>query len=82
MLTGSMAMNYYAQPRMTRDIDVVVSLDLQEAALFLRAFDSGYYVSPEAVKTSIANRSMFNLVHDATVIKVDFILRKSTVPTP
>ena len=26
MLTGSMAMNYYAQPRMTRDIDIVVAL--------------------------------------------------------
>ena len=26
MLTGSMAMNYYAQPRMTRNIDVVVAL--------------------------------------------------------
>ena len=26
MLTGSMAMNYYAQPRMTRDIDIVVDL--------------------------------------------------------
>ena len=26
MLTGSMAMNYYAQPRMTRDIDVVIAL--------------------------------------------------------
>jgi hypothetical protein len=26
MLTGSMAMNYYAQPRMTRDIDVVVAI--------------------------------------------------------
>jgi len=25
MLTGSMAMNYYAQPRMTRDIDLVVA---------------------------------------------------------
>lgn len=24
MLTGSMAMNYYAQPRMTRDIDLVI----------------------------------------------------------
>jgi hypothetical protein len=24
MLTGSMVMNYYAQPRMTRDIDMVV----------------------------------------------------------
>lgn len=26
MLTGSVAMNYYAQPRMTRDIDIVVAL--------------------------------------------------------
>src|SRR5882762_7423340 len=26
MLTGSMAMNYYAQPRMTRDIDVVIEI--------------------------------------------------------
>jgi hypothetical protein len=26
MLTGSVAMSYYAQPRMTRDIDVVVVL--------------------------------------------------------
>ena len=24
MLTGSIAMNYYAQPRMTRDIDIVI----------------------------------------------------------
>lgn len=27
MLTGSVAMNYYAEPRMTRDIDLVVALD-------------------------------------------------------
>ena len=33
MLTGSMAMNYYAQPRMTRDIDVVVALILQPVGL-------------------------------------------------
>ena len=26
MITGSMAMNYYAQPRMTRDIDVVMAI--------------------------------------------------------
>jgi hypothetical protein len=30
MLTGSMAMNYYAQPRMTRDIDIVVELTPQD----------------------------------------------------
>jgi len=31
MLTGSMAMNYYAQPRMTRDIDIVVELERMSA---------------------------------------------------
>lgn len=30
MLTGSLAMNYYAQPRMTRDIDVVVALEASD----------------------------------------------------
>ena len=29
MLTGSMAMNFYAQPRMTRDIDLVVKLNVR-----------------------------------------------------
>ena len=27
MLTGSVAMSYYATPRMTRDIDIVVALN-------------------------------------------------------
>ncbi len=27
MLTGSLAMSYYARPRMTRDIDLVIALD-------------------------------------------------------
>ena len=27
MLTGSLAMSYYARPRMTRDIDIVVALE-------------------------------------------------------
>ena len=33
MLTGSMAMNYYAEPRMTRDIDLVIALCPEDAAL-------------------------------------------------
>ena len=37
MLTGSMAMNYYAQPRMTRDIDMVVqNLAYSTPLLFVR----------------------------------------------
>jgi len=76
MLTGSMAMNYYAQPRMTRDIDLVVALTATHASKIEKAFLPDYYVSPEAVRDAITHESMFNLIHEDSIIKVDFIVRK------
>lgn len=78
MLTGSMAMNYYAEPRMTRDIDVVVALAPADAKTIVRLFAQDYYVSPEAVEESIRDEWMFNLIHNESVIKVDCIVRKSS----
>jgi hypothetical protein len=76
MLTGSMAMNYYAQPRMTRDIDVVVALRREDAERVVQLFRPDYYISREAVDSSIAHQSLFNLIHNESVIKVDCIIRK------
>jgi hypothetical protein len=78
MLTGSMAMNYYAQPRMTRDIDLVVALQTGDAKRITQLFAPDYYVSPEAVQVSITKQSMFSLIHQESVIKVDCIVRKQT----
>ncbi|HKP71795.1 MAG TPA: hypothetical protein VJT82_02590 [Pyrinomonadaceae bacterium] len=78
MLTGSLAMNYYAQPRMTRDIDVVVALRPQDAEPLTNLFAPDYYVSLEAVARAIAHESVFNLIHQEAVIKVDCIVRKSS----
>jgi len=78
MLTGSMAMNYYAQPRMTRDIDLVVALTPRDADTIVGLFYPDYYVSAEAVSSSIAHQSLFNLIHQQSVIKVDCIIRKSS----
>ena len=78
MLTGSLAMNYYTQPRMTRDIDVVVALEGRDAETIMRLFAAEYYVAPEAVRDAIARQSVFNLIHQESVIKVDCIVRKSS----
>jgi hypothetical protein len=72
-----MAMMYYASPRMTRDIDIVIALQPNDFARFLQAFSNGYYVAPEAVRASIQAGSMFNLIHNETIIKIDFIVRKN-----
>jgi hypothetical protein len=76
MLTGSMAMNYYAQPRMTRDIDLVVALTPKDTDTVVRLFTPDYYVSRDAVGSAIAQESLFNLIHQESVIKVDCIIRK------
>lgn len=77
MLTGSLAMNYYAQPRMTRDIDVVLALEAQDAERFTDLFTPDYYIVREEVARAIVNESMFNLIHQEAAIKVDCIVRKS-----
>lgn len=77
MLTGSMAMNYYAQPRMTRDIDLVVKLASEQADLLVSMFENEYYVDRHAVARAIAQRSVFNLIHNEVIIKLDCIVLKS-----
>jgi hypothetical protein len=42
MLTGSFALNYYAEPRMTRDIDIVVALTPQEDDKVVTLFEGNY----------------------------------------
>ena len=79
MLTGSVAMNYYAQPRMTRDIDLVVALERAQAESFVRLFEEDYYLDRRVVAKAIGQESMFNLIHNETIIKVDCIVLKSDV---
>src|SRR6266581_7558446 len=76
MLTGSMAMNYYAVPRMTRDIDVVVAISRNDVERVIELFRPEYYVSEESVREALANESSFNLIHHESVIKVDCLVRK------
>ncbi|MGQ0544474.1 MAG: nucleotidyl transferase AbiEii/AbiGii toxin family protein [Betaproteobacteria bacterium] len=78
MLTGSVALSYYAEPRMTRDVDLVVELAGRDPASIVALFAADYYVSETDVGRAIAARTMFNVLHLAEVVKLDFIVRKDT----
>ena len=78
MITGSTAANFYAVPRMTRDIDIVVELLERDVEKFILAFEKDHYLEPETVREAVKDRGMFNLIHDRYVIKVDFVVRKDT----
>jgi len=78
MLTGSVAMNYYAEPRMTRDIDIVVALAGTDTGKVIEIFQDAYYLSPDAVIDAVRDHKMFNLVHYESVVKVDLIVKKES----
>ena len=69
-------MSYYAEPRMTRDIDFVVELAPGDEQRVTQLFEPEYYVSEEAVRSAIADRRMFNLFDNARLVKIDLIVRK------
>ena len=78
MISGSIALSYYAQPRLTRDIDIVVALGLEDADRVTNLFAADFYIDADAVRNAIAQLGMFNIIHYDHVIKVDFIVRKDT----
>ena len=78
MVTGSMAANFYATPRMTRDIDLVVELSDADIDRVVGLFQNTYYIDPDMVQQAIRNRSMFNMIHNDAVVKVDCVVRKES----
>jgi hypothetical protein len=77
MLTGSIAMNFYVEPRMTRDIDIVINLQKENSLEIVKMFEEDYYIDKLAVEMAIETNKMFNIIHNETITKVDFIIRKN-----
>jgi hypothetical protein len=78
MLTGSFAGNYYAVPRMARDIDIVIEVSEADADHLYDLFEDDFYIDSHAVRTALARRTSFNVIHTALVVKVDFLVRKDS----
>ncbi len=78
MISGSMAANYYTVPRMTRDIDVVIELKETDVDKFVELFAGDFYINKEMIKKEVRRQGMFNLIHTQFVIKIDFIVKKSS----
>ena len=78
MISGSIALNYYAQPRLTRDIDIVVALKREDTERVISLFAEDFYIDADAVRNAIDQLGIFNIIHYDHVLKVDFIVRKET----
>lgn len=78
---GSFASSAYGEPRATRDVDILVALPANKAALFAAQVEPDFFVQRAEIGDAIAiaptlrddplHRATFNLVHRESFFRVD-----------
>lgn len=78
-VTGSIASSFYGENRYTHDIDIVVFVDADDERLdaLLRRFpEPEFYASREAAIEASRSGGQFNVIHGASMLKVDFMIAR------
>ena len=80
IVTGSVASMAYGEPRLTNDIDIVAAIEERHIAGLLSAFPvDEYYISEEMIREAIRHHGQFNIIHPASGLKVDMIIKQDTL---
>lgn len=74
VLGGSLASSLVGEPRTTMGVDVAVELDARRAQELVVALGDEWYASPEAAAEAVRLRASFNVIHLATMLKVDLFV--------
>lgn len=74
---GSVASSAHGVPRTTVDIDLVADLREEHVMPFVERLQDAYYVDEQMIRQALARRASFNLIHLATMLKVDVFIPKA-----
>ena len=77
MLTGSLASAFYAVPRATQDIDVVIEAEKDGIERLVQGLlAAGWYADRDAALVAWQGQGQFNAIEPDTGWKADFIVRR------
>ncbi len=76
MVAGSTGSSFHGHPRATNDLDIVIAPSKEQLDAFVALLGADYYVSAGAAKAALNDKTMFNVVDNATGWKVDLVVRK------
>jgi hypothetical protein len=77
-LVGSVASSAYGTPRTTLDVDMVAEISASHVQPLVKHLGGSYYIDPHMILDAINRQSTFNLVHLATMVKVDVFVARSS----
>ena len=71
LIGGSVASSARGIPRSTKDVDVVASIEVQQADQFARALGREWYADPDQMRQSIRVGQAFNIIYIPKSQKID-----------
>ena len=71
---GSIASSVYGIARATIDVDLVSELRQEHVKLLVQGLKRDYFIDEEMIYDAIRNKSSFNLIHLATMLKIDIFI--------
>jgi hypothetical protein len=77
VIGGSLASTIHGVVRTTLDTDIVADLSLSQARPFADLLAGTFYLDIDTIRHAIRDRSSFNVIHLATMFKVDLFIPKS-----
>ncbi len=77
LVGGSMASALHGFSRTTLDSDLVADIHAEHVPVLVQQLGDRYYIADAAIYDAIEHRSSFNLIHLATMFKVDIFLPKA-----
>lgn len=79
LVTGAIASMAYGEPRLTNDIDIVAAIEEQHIKGLISAFPpDDFYISEDMIRDAIHYHGQFNIIHPASGLKVDVIIKQNT----
>lgn len=75
-VVGSLASSVYGVPRSTLYTDLLADLRREHAVELEKRLQADFYVSQEEITEAIERHASFNLIHFASVFKVDVFVPK------
>ena len=70
-LAGSVSSSLFGIARATADVDVVAHLRFEHVKSLASSLSTAYYIDEDVVTDAIRRGAMFNVIHLATMLKVD-----------
>jgi hypothetical protein len=75
---GSIACSFAGEPRSTIDIDIVAAIEAPHIPALVAALSPDFYVDAEALLRAVRTRGTTNLIHQASMLKVDLFVAGGT----